>query len=106
MLITLFLNFFYTDTLSAHHRREHNNLHLFKGITLTCEALANSKTYDIFIIWLIFIGGWALFLQFLPTFLIIHFHYTIHSVGPMLAFMGGTFASTQIFISRRFLRVF
>ncbi|WP_119343704.1 MFS transporter [Facilibium subflavum] len=104
-IIGLFLYLGYRETLCISHRGSLQKIHLLKGLTLTIDALKDRKAYDILWVWLIFIGGWALFLQFLPTFLIIHFNYTAHTVGPMLAFMGGTFAGTQIFIARRFLRL-
>lgn len=105
LIIGLFLYLGYHETLSINHRGSLQKIHPLKGLTLTLDALNDRKSCDIFWVWLIFIGGWALFLQFLPTFLIIHFDYTAHTVGPMLAFMGGTFAGTQIFIARRFLKI-
>ena len=101
--ILLLISLFYQETLL---KRSHKiqKLHPLKGLVLAWDALHDKRTQNIFLTWLIFIGGWALFLQFLPTFLTINFHYTAHIVGSVMAFMGGTFAGTQIFIARYFLR--
>ena len=72
----------------------------------TYEAFTNKKFKDIFLVWVFFICGWAMFLQFIPTFLMIHLNYNSVQIGSILAFMGGTFACTQIFIARSFLKRF
>lgn len=97
-IVFLMLVFCYQETLQTF--REKINIHPLKGFSLVYQALTDKKSNDMFWIWLIFIAGWALFLQFLPTFLLLNFNYTAATVGPLLAFMGGTFAGTQIFISR------
>lgn len=100
LLFVLMLS--YRETL--HSFKEKINIHPLKGVVLVYQALIDKKANDMFWVWLLFIAGWALFLQFLPTFLLLNFNYTANTVGPLLAFMGGTFACTQIFISRAVFR--
>ena len=104
LIITFFTTlFFYRSTeIKRNTVRKINPL---QGLSLAFEALFNKNYADMFIVWIIFMLGWALFLQFLPTILIINYSFTIQTVGPILAFMGGTFAATQIFIARRVLKL-
>lgn len=91
---------------TSHERKKIGKLHPLKGITLTIQAYRALDARFSFTVWTLFIGGWALFLQFLPLFLILNHGYTTATVGPLLAFMGGTFALTQVFISRWFFKRF
>jgi DHA1 family tetracycline resistance protein-like MFS transporter len=94
-ILLILVYFFYPET--------EQKIHMFKGFQLSYQALSHFNYRDMFFVWMLFIAGWALFLQFLPSFLILKFDYTASSVGPLLAFMGGTFACTQIFIARKIL---
>lgn len=104
LLVTLFFMFFFKETLQK--RGKVGKIHPFKGVVLTVQAYQTKCARFGFLIWTLFIGGWALFLQFLPLFLILSHGYTTATVGPLLAFMGGTFAFTQILISRWFFKRF
>jgi DHA1 family tetracycline resistance protein-like MFS transporter len=101
-LLILFVSF--KETLKEF--RVPHRLSLFNGVRLTYQAFSTPQYNKMFFIWMLFIGGWAMFLQFLPTFLLLNFNYSASTIGPMLAFMGGTFACTQIFIARRILSIY
>ncbi len=101
-ILLLLVTLFFPETLET--RNVSQKVHLLKSFVLTYDSLSHQQYRDIFFVWMLFICGWAMFLQFLPAFLILNFNYTTASIGPMLAFMGGTFACSQIFIARRFLR--
>lgn len=78
-------------------------INFLKSVQLSYEAISVKRYRYIFLVWMLFICGWAMFLQFLPAFLILNFNYQVTNVAPMLAFMGGTFACTQIFLARKVL---
>lgn len=86
-------------------RKKGQKINLTRSFSLAYEAIQHKNYRDIFLVWVIFIAGWSMFLQFLPAVLILNFNDTTQSIGIILAFMGGVFACTQIFIARKVLKL-
>lgn len=104
LLIFIIFIFVFRETRKESKMTHLPSINPLKGIILTIQAYASKDCQRIFLIWTLFISGWALLLQFFPTFLILARGYNVHTVGPVLAFMGSLFAATQIFISRPVLK--
>ncbi len=102
MVFFMTLIFYRSTEINRNSLRKINPL---QGLSLAFESLSHNDYADIFFVWIVFMLGWALFLQFFPTVLVIKYSFTIQTVGPILAFMGGIFAATQIFIARRILKL-
>jgi MFS family permease len=81
-------------------------LKLTKGLEVFISAFTNKMIRKIAAIFLIAEIGWALYMQFLPLYLIAGFHYSAAQIGHIMTWMGVVFVTTFLFIMRMATKIF
>lgn len=75
-------------------------LHLTKGLDVFISAFINKKIRSLAIIYLLAEGGWALYFQCIPLYLIKNFKYTSTQIGHVMGYMGVIFGITLLWLIR------
>lgn len=81
-------------------------INLLESMSQIYIGLTSQRMRGAFSVWLLFVSGWWLFESFMPTYLMLAFHYNTTQIGTVLSFNGVLYSLFQYLVVQRLAKNF